>query len=507
MHDDDDHDHGHALDLLYSEEAEDIEGIEKFTLHSVGIDIGSSTTHTIFSRLILRREGAGLSAKFVVTNRDVLYRSPIMLTPYSSNTAIDTDSVQQFIEESYSEAGFTPGDIDTGAVVITGEALKKENAQPILEYFSEKSGGFICASAGPMHEALLAAFGSGAVAISKSHSNSVLDIDMGGGTTKISLIQGGEISQMVVVEIGARLIAYDDDMTITRVEQPARTIMKTLGHEVAVGGKLTEAQRDQFVARMTDILFDVISGGDVDPLTESLLLTDGLRVSSLHDIDHIVYSGGVSEYVYDRTSESYGDVGPWFGKIVRERSMGTFRPGVLITPAEGIRATVIGAGEYTLQASGSTSYIATADVLPVRGVQVARAFINKEQSAEDMEAALAAGVGKYDMDRLPSSMVLAMSIAGQPDYWYIRRLAESIIKTVDDEPPESPVFLVVDVDVAKSLGGIIREELNFNRAIIAIDGIEVGDLDYVDIGKPMGASEVIPVTVKSLVFSLRSQSG
>ena len=146
-------------------------------------------------------------------------------------------------------------------------------------------------------------------------------------------------------------------------------------------------------------------------------------------------------------------------------------------------------------------------MLPVRGVQVARAFINKEQSAEEMEAALAAGVGKYDMDRLPSSMVLAMSIAGQPDYWYIRRLAESIIKTVDDEPPESPVFLVVDVDVAKSLGGIIREELNFNRAIIAIDGIEVGDLDYVDIGKPMGASEVIPVTVKSLVFSLRSQSG
>ena len=507
MHDDDDLDHSHILDLLDNEEAEDIEGIEKFTLYSVGIDIGSSTTHTIFSRLILRREGAGLSAKFVVTNRDVLYRSPILLTPYSSGTAIDTDNVQQFIERSYNEAGFTPDDVDTGAVVITGEALKKENAQPILEYFSEESGRFICASAGPMHEALLAAFGSGAVAISKSNANTVLDVDMGGGTTKLSLIRSGEITQMVAIEVGARLIAHDDDMTITRVEQPARTILGSLGQTVEVGEKLTEEKREQFTAKMTDIIFDVISGGEVDPLTESLLLTDKLDIDSLLDVDHVVYSGGVSEYVYDRTSESYGDVGPQFGKMVRERSQETFRSGMLVMPAEGIRATVIGAGEYTLQASGSTSYISTHDVLPVRGIQVARAFINKEQTAEEMEAALSAGVGKYDLSKLPSTMALAMSIAGQPDYWYIRRLAESIIKTVDDEPAEAPVFLVVDVDVAKSLGGIIREELGLHRAVIAIDGIEVGDLDYVDVGKPMGASEVIPVTVKSLVFSLRSQSG
>ncbi len=507
MHDDDDLDHSHVFDLLNDEEAEDIEGIEKFTLYSVGIDIGSSTTHTIFSRLVLRREGAGLSAKFVVTNRDVLYRSPIMLTPYSSGTAIDTDSVQQFIERSYSEAGFTPDDVDTGAVVITGEALKKENAQPILEYFSEESGRFICASAGPMHEALLAAFGSGAVAISKTHANTVLDVDMGGGTTKISLIRNGEIAQMVAIEVGARLIAYDDDMTITRVEQPARTILGSLGQTVEVGEKLTDEKREQFAAKMTDILFDAISGGEMDSLTESLLLTDSLDIDSLEDVDHVVFSGGVSEYVYERTSESYGDVGPWFGKMVRERCQQALRPGMLVMPAEGIRATVIGAGEYTLQASGSTSYISTHDVLPVRGIQVARAFINKEQTAEEMEAALATGVGKYDLEKLPSTMALAMSIAGQPDYWYIRRLAESIVKTVDDEPPEAPVFVVVDVDVAKSLGGIIREELHLDRAVIAIDGIEVGDLDYVDVGKPMGASEVIPVTVKSLVFSIRSQSG
>ena len=185
-----------------------------------------------------------------------------------------------------------------------------------------------------------------------------------------------------------------------------------------------------------------------------------------------------------------------------------FSKGVLITPAEGIRATVIGAGEYTLQASGSTSYISTAEPLPVRGIQVARAFINKEQSTEEMQQAIATALGKYDVARLGSNMALALSVSGQPDYWYIRRLAESIQGVSDpSELAESPMFLVVDVDVAKSLGGILMEELDLKRALIAIDGIEVGDLDYIDIGRPMGVSEVIPVTVKSLVFALRSASG
>ena len=506
MHDDDD-DHGH-FEIPEGDDVEEIEGIEKFTLHSVGIDIGSSTTHTIFSRLILRREGAGLSAKFVVTNRDVLYRSPIMLTPYLTGTEIDTETVKNFINASYDEAGFTPDDVDTGAVVITGEALKKENAEPILEYFSEESGRFICASAGPMHEALLAAYGSGAVSVSKSHGNSVLDVDLGGGTTKISLIAGGEIRQMVAIEVGARLIAFDDDMTITRIEQPARTIMKALGHSLEVGEKLDPAHRDEFAEKMSEILFDVMSGGALDPLTDSLLLTDGLQNHSMEAVDHLVYSGGVSEYVYEREQATFGDIGPQLGKAVRERTLASFKKGVLITPAEGIRATVIGAGEYTLQASGSTSYISTADPLPVRGIQVARAFIDKEQTAEEMQQALSAALGKYDVERLGSDMAMALSVSGQPDYWYIRMLAESIQGIADPaEGADSPMFLVVDVDVAKSLGGILREELNLERAVIAIDGIEVGDLDYIDIGKPMGVSEVIPVTVKSLIFALRSASG
>ena len=166
-----------------------------FSLKSVGIDIGSSTSHLIFSLITLRREGASLSGKFRVTNREVLYRSPIMLTPYTSATKIDTDKVNDFIHRAYKEAGLTPEDVDTGAVIITGEALKKENAQPIVENFAKYSGKFICAAAGHNHEALLAAYGCGAVDLSKSEHKTVLNVDMGGGTTKFSLVEDGVVSQ------------------------------------------------------------------------------------------------------------------------------------------------------------------------------------------------------------------------------------------------------------------------------------------------------------------------
>ncbi|HEX2260753.1 MAG TPA: ethanolamine ammonia-lyase reactivating factor EutA, partial [Candidatus Binatia bacterium] len=181
MHDDIyDHDHPENFEIKEGEIVTEIEGLEMFSLKSVGIDIGSSTSHLIFSHITLRRQGASLSGKFKVTNREVLYRSPIMLTPYLSATRIDTDKVNRFIHDAYEDAGLTPEDVDTGAVIITGEALKKENAQPIVEFFAKYSGKFICAAAGHNHEALLAAYGCGAVDLSKSEHKTVLNVDMGG---------------------------------------------------------------------------------------------------------------------------------------------------------------------------------------------------------------------------------------------------------------------------------------------------------------------------------------
>ena len=506
MHDDhdvDDEEHFHDDESLLGGVTEDIEGIEMFTLRSVGIDIGSSTSHLVFSRLTLRREGAAFSSQFKVTNREILYKSGIVLTPYLHGTLIDTDKIIDFIHETYREAGMTSEDVDTGAVVITGEALKKENSRPILEFFAKDSGKFICASAGPNHEALLAAYGCGAVTLSKERNATVLNVDVGGGTSKLSLIRDGVVVQTAAVEVGARLIAFDASGVVTRMEEPAKLLLQELGFSLVPGEPFTSGQQEAFAGLMAKVLFEVMQGGTSSPLAQQLMLTDPLQpFPSLNGLDHIVFSGGVSEYIYERDSVSYGDLGPVYGRRLRELVEAVGKEQLVQKAAEGIRATVIGAGEYTVQASGSTSYISSTTALPAFGLQVVQPMLDSGSSVED---AVMRALAKFDLGTFTPGLALALSVQGQQDYWSLRSLAEGLAAVVQrSDSPTEPLFLVLDQDVAKSLGGILKEELHLGRDIVAVDGIDVGDLDYLDIGRPLGASEVLPVTVKSLMFPQRS---
>jgi ethanolamine utilization protein EutA len=499
MHDDIyDHDHPENFDIKEGEIVTDIEGLEMFSLKSVGIDIGSSTSHLIFSLITLRREGASLSGKFKVTNREVLYRSPIMLTPYVSPTKIDTDKVNQFIHDAYDQAGLTPEDVDTGAVIITGEALKKENAQPIVEFFAKYSGKFICAAAGHNHEALLAAYGSGAVDLSKSERKTVLNVDMGGGTTKFSLIEDGVVTQTASINIGARLIAFDEKSRITRIEGAGRIMMKEIGYPMEVGQVITDEQKAEFGAYMAKLLFEMIERGPTSAMAKRLMVTPPfVKYAGLNHVDHIVFSGGVSEHVYDHDRTAYGDIGPILGKNV-QFYLQRLPQGVLREPIEGIRATVIGAGEYTIQASGNTSYVSHQGALPVHGLKVIQAVIRQSESVAD---ALRQSLKKFDLSCFTAGLALSLTVDGVPDYQSVRRIAEGIVEILSDaEDSRCPLYLTLDLDIAKSLGGILKDEFKISREIIAVDGIEVGDLDYIDIGECLGITEVIPVTVKSLMF-------
>ena len=499
MHDTDEaHDHFDLAALGPEVRIEDVEGLEMFRLKSVGIDIGSATSHLVFSRLTLRREGAALSGRFTVTDRDILYRSPIMLTPYLSETLIDIAQVQQFIEAAYREAGLAPADIDTGAVIITGEALKKDNAQPIVEYFATYSGKFICAAAGHNHEALLAAYGGGVVELSKRQGTAVLNVDIGGGTTKFALIIGGVVTQTAAMNVGARLIAFDDTNVVTRIEDAGRVLIQALGHQVELGKQITQKQKADLATLMANLLFEMLQHGPRSPLAQQLMVTPPLRQYRLAHVDHLMFSGGVSEHVYDRDRTAYGDVGPLLGKYVRERLRALPKRPMLREPTAGIRATVIGAGEYTVQASGNTSYISNPGILPVFGLKVIQASLTDGAA---VVAAIQQTLRKFDLTSFTSGLALSLSLAGQLDYKTLRKVAEGIADILrSSASSRSPLYVTLDVDVAKSLGGILKEELQLERDIIAIDGIDVGDLDYIDIGAPMGITEVIPVTVKSLMF-------
>jgi ethanolamine utilization protein EutA len=499
MHDDIyDHDHPDNFIIKEDEIVTDIEGLEMFSLKSVGIDIGSSTSHLIFSHITLRREGASLSGKFRVTNREVLYRSPIMLTPYLSATKIDTNKVNAFIQAAYKEAGLTPEDVDTGAVIITGEALKKENAQPIVENFAKYSGKFICAAAGHNHEALLAAYGCGAVDLSKAEHKTILNVDMGGGTTKFALVEDGVVTQTASINVGARLIAFDENDKITRVEDAGRRMMQAIGHQVELGRTISDEMKEDFGAYMAKILFETIEVGPHSAMARSLMVTPPfVNYRGFKQVQHIVFSGGVSEHVYDRDPTAYGDIGPVLGRNMREY-LKKLPVDVLREPAEGIRATVIGAGEYTIQASGNTSYVSNENALPVHGLKVIQAAIREGESVSD---ALMQALRKFDMTGFTSGLALSLTVSGVPDYPSVRRIAEGIVGVLKDaDDPICPLYLTLDLDIAKSLGAMLKDEFKVARDIIAVDGIEVGDLDYIDIGECLGITEVIPVTVKSLMF-------
>src|SRR3954454_896318 len=369
--DDDFPEHVHLELEEQIEFGEDEDGLEKLTLTSVGIDIGSSTSHLMFSRLTLQRKGADLSAVFEVTDRRVLYQSPILLTPYVSSTLIDVARLEEFIQEHYRRAGFAPSDVDTGVVGITGEALNKENAQPIAELFARQAGRFICASAGPHHEALLAAHGSGAVAGSRTMYNTALNVDVGGGTSKLSLIRQGEVVGTAAISVGARLLAFDADGRVERVEAPARRVLSELGRTVEVGDVLDAETRRAVVRLLVGALFEVLEGAPHSPLAQDLMVIAPLPgYEGLASIDYVVFSGGVSEYIYGHEAASFGDLGAELGAAIRHRIGHSGTRVAVRAPTHGIRATVIGAGEYTVQVSGMTSYISDTAALPAFGLKV-----------------------------------------------------------------------------------------------------------------------------------------
>src|SRR6266566_4336616 len=262
-HDDDfDEDNGELMD-----EEHPMWRSERITLNSVGIDIGSSTSHLIFSRLTLRRQGVALSSRFVVINREIIHESPILLTPYIDKTTIDTNSLGDFIHEAYRKANLTPEDIDTGAIIVTGEAAKKKNAEAISALFSAEAGKFVCATAGHNLEAILASYGSGAVHMTYHEGGdfTVMNVDVGGGTSKIAIVKQGKVIDTCAMEVGARLVAMDENGKINRLEDTALKIAKMAGISLSLGGTMSEADKEKFSQVLCDSLFEVLERGKLSP--------------------------------------------------------------------------------------------------------------------------------------------------------------------------------------------------------------------------------------------------
>ncbi|MGH2450572.1 MAG: ethanolamine ammonia-lyase reactivating factor EutA, partial [Candidatus Limnocylindria bacterium] len=241
---------------------------ERLRLRTVGIDVGTTTSHLIFSELALERQGIRLSSAYVVTERRVVHRSDIVLTPYSSPRRIDTEALRAFIERAYAQAGWTAQEVDTGAVIATGEAARKENAAAVLALFSGQAGKFVCATAGHQLESLLAAHGSGAVALSRSARTAlVLNVDIGGGTTKLAVCRDGAVEESGALDVGARVVSWDAGGRIREVTSAGARIAALAGVRIAPGDHPDDATLDALADRIADVALALPVGGAIDPGT------------------------------------------------------------------------------------------------------------------------------------------------------------------------------------------------------------------------------------------------
>jgi ethanolamine utilization protein EutA len=468
-------------------------------LISVGIDIGSSTSHLTFSKLVLHRQGMRMTSRFEVVERQVLYRSPIMLTPYVDIETIDLDALTKFVNKCYVEAGINPQDINTGAVISTGEAVRKKNAEAIVRLFSSEGGRFVCATAGPHLEGVLAAHGSGAVEASKQlKGRTVMNVDMGGGTSKITIIQDGEVIETGAINVGARLVAWDTDGKLERIEAAGRRFAQTAGFDIENGQVLTEDQRSALAKAQADVLFEFINRGELSPLATELMVTNALTYKG--KVDRLVFSGGVSEYVYHRESTEYGDLGPLLGQEVRDRLPALGIP--LREATEYIRATVVGASQYTIQLSSSTIYVSQPDILPIFDRQVVVPHLEgEEHTAASVAQAIHGALARADLldIEIPRPIALFFRWPGAVSYNSLHALAEGIAQGMSTRA-DDPVVLVFDTDIGGIVGAILKEELKLKAEVVATDEIQVGDLDFIDIGQTIGNRQAVPVVVKSLIF-------
>ncbi len=482
-------------------------------LLTVGIDVGSATFHLTVSRVVLERRAQELSTSYDVVAREVLVSSPVSFTPYLDSGEIDAAAVGEAVHRSYAEGGVDPEEIDTGVVLLTGAALLRRNARALAERLAGATGRFVCAAAGHHFEAVLAAHGSGAVARSKETPDPIVALDIGGATTKLALVSRGEVRATAAVGVGSRLLAWDPERRLVRVEEAVRALAKSVGVAAELGQVIDPAQVDAVCDRMA---LAVVAQLDprVEAVAPTMLVTDPFAPPD--GSFEIVASGGVAEYLdpgADRAAadaaDDLGDLGPHLARALRSRLEAAGLGARLRAGDQRIRATVIGASQFSAQVSGSTIAVDAA-ALPLHQVPVVRPALDLGAAHLDpgaVASALAAALHRrFPAQDVPRSLAVSLRWRGDPAYPRLRAVAAGLVAGREAAGVEQLV-VAVDSDVASSLGRIMTTELGVDpAAALCLDNLDLAEFDHVDIGLPVGPAKVVPVVVKSFLFGAANPS-
>ena len=438
-------------------------------LLSVGLDVGTTSTQMVVSELLVENRASGFAVpEMQITHRKILYRSPVSFTPLLEGKRINGEQLRSMVEEEYRKAGITREQVDTGAVIVTGETSRKENARTVVEALSEFAGDFVVATAGPDLESVLAAKGAGAVDHSGETGQTVLHMDIGGGTSNLALIREGKIVKTGCLNVGGRLVKFSPEGEVT-YRSPVLEGLTSM----AVGQRPTRQQRAQLAEMLASALEMAAGRKPETPLLGQLMTEEAVRPWQPPKEPVVVsFSGGVADCIAsDHPDLAFGDLGPELGRAIRESSLCRE---AYILGRETIRATVIGAGCHSTQLSGSTVYHQNVE-FPLKNIPVVKGIDGK--------------AFRHD-----GPVVLALAGIRSPSYGQVAELAQQLAGQC-----QGSVLVCLEQDMAKALGQALALRLPPEARILCIDRIRVEEGSYLDIGQPVGGA--LPVVVKTVIFS------
>jgi ethanolamine utilization protein EutA len=471
-------------------------------LLSVGVDVGTTTTQIVFSRLTLQDVSRpGQIPRIDITDRKVIYQSPIVLTPLIDFETIDADRLNEIVRSEYSKASVDPSQVETGAVIITGETAKKKNADEILRALSGLAGEFVVSVAGPNVESLIAGKGAGAAQYSQTNYATVTNVDIGGGSANSATFQMGNLIGAAAMNYGGRILEIEHSSgRVRHIADPARHILSDIGLRLEIGDSPTLEELRRFTDRMADMTVELIEGTS-SPLAQKIYLTPPVGESGKGSV--LMFSGGIGHYYYNpipinsvSDATIHDDVGPLLAESLRKHAvLGTY---TIVPPAETVRATVLGASTQTVTLSGSTIW-AEREILPLKNVPVTRPILPASLEPASVSKSIAEAIARWDINLTTDPFSIAIELDQALDYDSLTQLANGLKKFADTMPEDRPLIVIIERDYAQALGQTVKG-LVPSRALLVIDQVGLSEGDYIDIGTPLMDGRVVPLSVKTLIF-------
>jgi len=471
-------------------------------LLSVGVDVGTTTTQIVFSRLNLQDVSRpGQIPRINITDRKVTYQSPIVFTPLIDFETIDADKLNEIVRREYSTAGIDPSQVETGAVIITGETAKKKNADEILRALSGLAGEFVVSVAGPNVESLIAGKGAGAAQYSQTNYAIVTNVDIGGGSANSATFRSGNLIGAAAMNYGGRILEVENSTgRVRHIAEPAKHILNDIGLGLEIGDSPSLEDLRRFTDRMADMTVELIEGTS-SPLAQKIYLTPPVGESGKGSV--LMFSGGIGHYYYNPIPINsvsdvtvYDDVGPLLAESLRKHTV--LNSYTIAQPSETVRATVLGASTQTVTLSGSTIW-AEREILPLKNVPVTRPTLPASLEPASVSRSITDAVNRWDVNLATDPFAIALELDKSLDYESLTQLANGLNEFSNTMPGDRPLIAIIERDYAQALGQTVKG-LAPSRALLVIDQVGLSEGDYIDIGTPLMDGRVVPLSVKTLIF-------